>query len=221
MRAGLFGGTFNPIHNGHLMVATQVVRHFALDRLFIIPCREPPHKRPSFLARADDRVRMIDLALPADDRIVLSDIELSRNGPSYTIDTVRQFHTRIVPDAELFLVMGLDAFLELHTWRSYARLIEIVQPLVVFRPEDDGSHPDRAEDRMDAYIRGHLPDGYRFEAQPQRWCHRSLATIHLLRTTPLAISSSLIRRRIRQGGTITGLVPPAVTAYIEQKELYR
>jgi len=221
MRAGLFGGTFNPIHNAHLMVATQVVRHAALDRLFIIPCREPPHKRPAFLAGADDRVRMIELALPADDRIVLSDIELARNGPSYTIDTVRQFRTRIVPDAELFLVMGLDAFLELHTWRSYARLIEIVQPLVVFRPEEDDPHPDHAADRMDAYIRDHLPAGYRFEDRQQRWCHRSLATIHLLRTTPLAISSSLIRRRIRSGGSITDLVPPAVNAYIEQKELYR
>ena len=149
MRAGLFGGTFNPIHNGHLMVARQAVRCLALDRLYIIPCRTPPHKAPDFLAPAAQRVRMIELALPADDRVVLSDIEIRRSGPSYTIDTVVGFSTRIVPAAELFLIMGLDAFLEIHTWRHQRRLLEMIQPVVVVRPADDGGVPERPAARME------------------------------------------------------------------------
>lgn len=221
MRAGLFGGTFNPIHNGHLMVTRTVLRHFDLDRLYIIPCREPPHKTPTFLAPADQRVRMIRLALPADERIILSEIEIRRGGPSYTIDTVAQFSTRITPAAELFLVMGLDAFLEIHTWRRQRRLLESIQPVVVVRPADSGEIPGHVPDRMAAYIETHLPGGYRFDSRRHRWRHDTLSAIHLIETAPMDISSSQIRQRIKAGLAITDLVPPAVNAYIEQKELYR
>lgn len=221
MRAGLFGGTFNPIHNGHLMVARQAVRCLALDRLYIIPCRTPPHKAPDFLAPAAQRVRMIELALPADDRIVLSDIEIRRSGPSYTIDTVVGFSTRIVPAAELFLIMGLDAFLEIHTWRHQRRLLEMIQPVVVVRPADNGGVPERPTARMDRYIRSALSPDYHLDGRRRRWRHPRLAAIHLLETAPLPVSSSQIRQRIRQGDPIGGLVPPPVNAYIAQKELYR
>ena len=133
MRAGLFGGTFNPIHNGHLMAAQRVLDHFSLDRLYLIPCRVPPHKSPAYLAPAAERIRMIRLALPADTRYRLSDVETQRSGPSYTIDTVDCFRTHIVPHAALFLIMGIDAFLEIHTWKSQARLLEQIQPVVVIQ----------------------------------------------------------------------------------------
>jgi len=110
MRAGLFGGTFNPIHKGHLMAAEQVLQRFALDRLYIVPCRVPPHKLPAYLAPAAHRVRMIQLALPSDGRCRLSDVEIQRSGPSYTIDTVAHFAARIIPGASIYLVMGMDAF---------------------------------------------------------------------------------------------------------------
>ena len=225
MRAGLFGGTFNPIHDGHLMLARRAVQSLALERLYLIPCRKPPHKRPDCLAPGPDRLRMIELALPDDHRYRFSDIELQRTGPSYTIDTVVQFRTRILPAAELYLIMGLDAFLELHTWRSCQRLLRLIRPAVVFRPETEGegagAGAGQAAGRMDAYIKARLAGDYRIDDRQQVWRHPKQYSIHLLETAPMAVSSSQIRQRIRQGDPIDDLVPPAVNAYIEQKELYR
>ncbi len=221
MRAGLFGGTFNPIHKGHLMVAERVLQRFSLDRLFIIPCREPPHKLPVYLAPAAQRVRMIQLALPPDHRYRLSDVEIQRSGPSYTIDTIDHFRTWIIPGATLFLVMGTDAFLELHTWKNQARLLETVQPVVVTRGVEDGLPTGSEVSILSTYIRSRLSGEYSYLKNQSCWQHTGGNCIHLLTTTPVNISSSQVRQRIRTGKAIADLVPPAVRAYIEQKELYR
>ena len=221
MRAGIFGGTFNPIHKGHLMVAERALRHFSLDRLYIIPCRVPPHKMPAYLAPAARRFRMIQLALPADHRYRLSDIEIKRDGPSYTIDTVDHIRRRMLPDAVIFLIMGLDAFLEIHTWKCYRRLLETLQPVVVSRRVDDNMPGVDDVSRMDSYIRTRLSPDYHFVEGPSCWQRQRGNGIHLLPTQPLPISSSQIRQRIRSGKTIVDLVPPEVNAYIEQEELYR
>jgi len=221
MRAGVFGGTFNPIHNGHLMVVERAIQRFFLDRLYIVPCRVPPHKFPAFLAPAAERLRMIQLALPADTRYRLSDAEIQRNGPSYTIDTVNHFKTRIIPDATLFLIMGMDAFLEIHTWKSYRRLLDAAQPVVVSRRVEGGMPTSAEVSRMDGYIRRRFSGDYDFVEETFCWQRAGDNYIHLLPTQPIDISSSQIRRRIRAGKEITSLVPPKVNAYIEQKELYR
>jgi nicotinate-nucleotide adenylyltransferase len=221
MRAGVFGGTFNPIHKGHLMVAERVLHHFSLDRLYIIPCRVPPHKFPTFLAPAAERVRMIQLALPADPRYCLSDVEIQRKGRSYTIDTVDHFKARITPGATLFLIMGMDAFLEIHTWKNYRRLLDSVQPVVVSRPMDGGVQVSDDVSRMDGYIRSRLSEDYRYVDEPPCWQRAGEIRVHLLPIQPMAISSSQIRQRVRTGKEIVDLVPPTVNAYIEQKELYR
>ena len=221
MRAGVFGGTFNPIHKGHLMVAERVFQRFSLDRLYIIPCREPPHKFPAFLAPAAERVRMIQLALPTDSRYCLSDVEIQRSGPSYTIDTVDHFKTRITPGATLFLMMGMDAFLEIHTWKSYRRLLETVQVVVVIRWVDGRMPASGDFSRMDGYIRSRLSEDYHHVHEPPCWQRAGENRIHLLPTRPIDISSSQIRQRIRAGKEIVDLVPPKVNAYIEKKELYR
>ncbi|BBO70733.1 putative nicotinate-nucleotide adenylyltransferase [Desulfosarcina alkanivorans] len=221
MRAGLFGGTFNPIHRGHLMAAERVLDHFSLDRLYIIPCRVPPHKFPAYLAPAGERMRMIQLALPADPRYQLSDVEIQRSGPSYTIDTVVHFRTRIIPGAELFLITGMDAFLEIHTWKNQRRLLELIQPVVVSRP---GSGPTPARDdagRLDGYIRSRLSGVYHYCELGTCWREAGGSCIHLLPTAPVDISSSRVRQRIRAGKTIGDLVPDTVNAYIERKGLYR
>ena len=220
MRAGLFGGTFNPIHNGHLMVAREVLSRFALDRLYVIPCWTPPHKHPAYLAPAADRVRMIQLALPDDPRLQLSEIEIQRQGSSYTIDTVHAFARRIIPGAELFLIMGLDAFLDIHTWKASRLLLETIRPVVVTRRMDDEPKSDPAR-QMDRFIRSRLSADYRPAVEQNRWQAPTGQAIYLLETRPVAISSTLVRRRIREGKPITDLVPPAVGDYIEQKELYR
>ncbi len=221
MRAGVFGGTFNPIHKGHLMVAERVLHRFSLDRLYIVPCRVPPHKFPALLAPAAERVRMIQLALPADARYCLSDVEIQRKGRSYTIDTVDHFNTRITPGAVLFLIMGMDAFLEIHTWKSHRRLLETVQPVVVSRWVDGRVNANDDVRLMDGYIRSTLSEDYHFVDAQSCWQRAAENKIHLLPTQPIDISSSQIRQRIRSGKQIVDLVPPTVNAYIQQKELYR
>ncbi len=221
MRAGLFGGTFNPIHMGHLKVADQVLNRFGLDRLFLIPCRFPPHKAPAYLAPATDRMRMLELALPADRRYRLSDVEIKRGGLSYTIDTVTHFSQQLVPGADIYLVMGLDAFLDIHTWKYWQRLLEMVRPVVVTRRIADEAPSATVLRRMNDYIRTRLSDDYRLARDRRCWQRENSGDIHLVENAPVDISSSHIRQLIRTGKSAAGLVPDAVWAYIEQKELYR
>jgi nicotinate-nucleotide adenylyltransferase len=222
VRAGLFGGTFNPIHKGHLMVARRALQHFSLERLYLIPCRVPPHKFPAYLAPAQARVRMIRLALTAEDpRLCLSEVEVQRSGPSYTIDTIEHFSSQILPGADLFLIMGLDAFLEIHTWKRQQRLLKLVRPVVATRSvEAPGQRRDDVH-RMDAYIRSRLSDAYHYDQMKSRWRDADGNCIHLLPMVPVDISSSQVRRRREAGKAVGDLVPAAVNAYIEQKELYR
>jgi nicotinate-nucleotide adenylyltransferase len=221
MRVGLFGGTFNPIHAGHLMAAEAVLQRIALDRLYFIPCRVPPHKLPAYLAPAADRFRMIRLALPPDARYRLSDAEMRRDGPSYTIDTVTHFAARIPAGTPMYLIMGMDAFLDMHTWKNRQGLLERVFPVVVSRrPEDGISTPDDAQ-QMDSYIRAQLPGDYVYDPQQTCWQRVDGNRILLLSTRPVDISSSQVRQRIRDGKAIDDLVPPPVKAYIDNKELYR
>lgn len=221
MRAGLFGGTFNPVHKGHLMVIERTLQRFSLDRLYVIPCRVPPHKSPAYLAPAAHRLHMVQLALSKDKRCHASDVEIQRSGPSYTFDTVNHFNTRIIPSATLFLIMGMDAFLELHTWKNYLRLLEIVQPVVLSRQVADPIESNNDSGLMDAYIRSHLPGAYPFDQGPNCWQQVGGNFIHLLSTAPVDISSSQVRRRVREGKSIAGLVPQSVNGYIVTKDLYR
>lgn len=220
-RTGLFGGTFNPVHQGHLKVAEQALQRCGLDQLYLIPCRVPPHKAPAYLAPAADRMAMIRLALPDDRRYRLSDVEVRRRGPSYTIDTVSHFRRQIVPGADLYLVMGLDAFLDIHTWKQCFQLLTLVQPVVVTRRVSADAMPHTDALRMDHYIRSQLSPQYRWEEDRQRWRRSGAGDIHLLPIAPVEISSSHIRRLIKSGTPAGHLVPQAVWAYIERKELYR
>ena len=220
MRAGVFGGTFNPIHKGHLKVAELALQRFCLDRLYLVPCRVPPHKASESLAPTDHRMRMLRLALPDDGRLHASDVEIRRDGPSYTIDTVMDFKERIVPGADLYLVMGLDAFLDIHTWKHYRRLLKIVQPVVVNRRVADAS-AEAAAARMDDYIRARLSSDYRLSDDRRSWRRSGGRCIHLVQTAPVDISSTQIRELIRNGATAADLVPSPVWGYIEQEELYR
>ena len=134
MRIGLFGGTFNPIHRGHLWAASEVIKRFNLDQFFLIPAALPPHKTPGAVANADDRLEMIHLAIADLSGLTVSDVELNRPGPSYTIDTVRHFKNTLANDSRIYLIMGLDAFLEIDTWKSYTELLEQIAFIVMARP---------------------------------------------------------------------------------------
>ena len=123
MRFGLFGGTYNPVHIGHLRAALEVKEGFSLDEVFLIPAALPPHKMPGEVADADDRLHMLSLALEDAPGLTISDVELKRSGPSYTIDTVQHFKRNAPDQFQIYLIMGMDAFLEIDTWKSYDELL--------------------------------------------------------------------------------------------------
>jgi nicotinate-nucleotide adenylyltransferase len=220
-RIGLFGGTFNPIHCGHLHIVEQVRKHFPLDRVHLIPCKQPPHKDSQDLADARDRYEMIRLALTDWPGLEASDVELTRQGPSYTIDTVRHFQSLAADGRQVYLLVGLDAFLEIDTWREYRQLLQRVPLIVLARPlsasDGEGSQAKLEEE----FIYRRLSNRYRRDASQKAFVHPGLQSIYTLDLNPLDISSTQVRCRVKAGGPIESLVPFRVAGYIKNKGLYR
>ncbi|MEQ1795626.1 MAG: nicotinate-nucleotide adenylyltransferase [Nitrospira sp.] len=219
-RLGLFGGSFNPIHNGHLAIARQAHEMLALDRTLFIPTGDPPHKRDGALAPAQHRYEMVRLAIAGTPAFELSDIEIARQGKSYSIDTVRELQRQYGPSTALFFLIGLDAFLDLPNWREPDALLAACSFVVISRPGQSftalASLPfllDVTAKRLaplDAGIVNRLdlplPSGHR---------------IICLSLPPSPISASDIRQRIQRGAALANLLPPPVESYILHKHLYR
>lgn len=199
LRLGVLGGTFDPIHVGHLVAAEAVRCHFQLDRILFVPAGQPPHKDPSAVTPAEHRYRMTVLATAGNPHFFASRMELDRPGPSYTIDTLRQLGS-LAPKARLFFIAGVDAALALPHWRGGLSLLEAAELIVVTRA---GTSPGSLE----AFLHG-LPAAYR-----QR--------VHPLAIPEIGISSSDLRDRVASGRSIRYLVPPAVEDYIYKHGLYR
>jgi nicotinate-nucleotide adenylyltransferase len=221
MRIGLFGGTFNPIHSGHLKAAKEVGKRFVLNKTAFIPSFLPPHKKPDRVADADDRMEMIRLAVSDDADFSISDVEQQRLGPSYTIDTVCHYRSVLPPGTSIFLVVGLDAFLELDTWKSYPDLFKMIPFIVMAR------HTNRCDDlsfmleTLEPYIKKKISDRYRFSDSQCGYVHPENQPVFLFNFRPLDISSTKIRRLIAGGKSIHHLVPEKVEDYIQTKGLYR
>ena len=155
-KIGIFGGTFNPIHNGHLIVGRDVRRGFSLDIVCLIPAAVPPHKESKDVAKAEYRLAMTRLAVEGDLDFSVSDVELKRSGPSYTIDTIAHFESILPDDSELFFIVGMDAFLDIETWKSYKDLFQEVPFIVMSRP---GSASWRRWKKMEAALRNAVVQG--------------------------------------------------------------
>jgi len=221
MRVGLFGGTFNPIHFGHLRAALEVKEGFGLEQVFLIPAAVPPHKGSAGVAAAEDRLRMIELAVEGDSGLMVSDVEIKRSGPSFTIDTVRYFRQSLAADTDIFLVMGLDAFLEIDTWKSYRDLLALVPVIVLSRPDAADCSGDHDEQIVHSFIQTKLsPDGTVCDG-PAGCKSPGLEPITVFQVTALDISSTRVRERVREGRSIRYLVPTNVRRYITSKGLYR
>lgn len=218
MRIGLFGGTYNPIHLGHLRAATEVREAFGLDRIILIPAAQPPHKEFEALAAADERLAMLALAVADDDGFDISDVELLRSGPSYTIDTLAHFRSRLVPDAELFLIMGLDAFVEIDTWKAYRRLLQGVPLIVISRP--GAAVHGHGWQRVPEVLSSVSDAEYRFSDAGAAYVAPGRPPIHVLDVSSLDISSTRIRALVQSGRSIRYLVPHRVADYIAAKGLY-
>ena len=203
-RLAIFGGTFNPIHRGHVTVIAAAVRELGLDRVLVMPSAMPPHKTTPDLAAGEDRLAMCRLAvndLAAAGMVAVSDLELRRGGPSYTLDTLREVR-RLEPEAELFLIVGADMLRDFHLWRRFAEIAREARLVTLPRPGVElGPLPE---------VRAALGD----EA-----VNKILADVQ---PTPLVdVSSTEIRERLRAGREIDDLVPAAVAAYIREHGLYR
>ncbi len=196
MRIGILGGTFNPPHLGHLVCAQEAYRELALDRVIMIPAAIPPHKPVEQEPGAQHRLELCRFAVADDERFEVSDIELRRDGPSYTVDTLQEL-TSSAPNTEHFLIVGGDIAAGLPRWKEPERVLELATLAIAKRR---GTAQGAVRTALDS-----LPGGERarFFQMPR-----------------IGVSSTMIRRRVRAGQPIRYLVPDRVSEYIKQEGLY-
>jgi nicotinate-nucleotide adenylyltransferase len=198
---GLLGGTFDPIHDGHLAIAAAVRVALDLDEVVFIPAGSPPHKPGQAISPAGDRRAMIELAIRGEPAFRLSTIELDRPGPSYAVDTLAELArpgTDGKPATPLEFILSSEAFAGFPSWREPARILELARLAVVPRAGAGSLDPE--------WLDGHLP-GWR-------------SRVDFVAGPEVFISASTIRDRVRSGRSISGLVPPAVATYIHDHRLY-
>ena len=200
-RIGLLGGTFDPIHLGHLLLAVHSCEELDLDRVIFIPARLPPHKAQPVVG-PDDRLQMVRLAVGTDDRFLVCDCELTRAEPSYTIDTVRQFQQSLGTNTYLSWLIGSDMLVDLPTWHEVNELVDMVDIIVVSRAG---------------------------QPQPNFSSLRPILTIeqinriraHAIEVPLIDISSTMVRERIVQGLSVRYFLPEPVARFISDRHLYR
>ncbi len=204
-RVGILGGTFDPIHYGHLLIADQVREALQLDRILFVPAAVPPHKLDEPVTPALDRAAMVKLAIAGNPSFSMCEIELDRPGPSYTVDTLttlRDEAARQGVEREFHFILSVEALAWLKGWHEPARLLELARLAVVARP----GTPIPIGRRLDAL----LPGGAAV-----------LNRVELIKTMLVAHSSTDVRARVASGRSIRYLVPPGVEAYIRDHRLYR
>ena len=201
MRLGLFGGSFDPVHFGHLLLAESSREQCPLDRVLFLPAAVPPHKQDRQLTPGAARIEMLELALAGHDRFAVDRYELNQGGVSYTVETLRHFRSQD-PDGELLLLLGADMLHDLPTWREAAAVCELATPVVVHRP----GQPEPGF-------------GCLAEIAPAERIERFRR--HQVRMPQIGISSTEIRRRVAAGESIRYQTPRAVQMYIQTHQLYR
>ena len=199
VKIGIMGGTFDPIHIGHLVSAEEARQQFSLDRVIFVPAGQPPHKETARITAAGHRYLMTTLAVMSNPHFFVSRYEVDKDEPSYTIDTVRYFAGREAGGARIFFITGADAVMEIVTWKDYDALLDACTVIAV-------SRPGYALDRL------HEIAGESYVAV--------LRKVHMLEIPALAISSTFIRERAALGKTIRYLTPEPVEQYIKKHHLY-
>jgi nicotinate-nucleotide adenylyltransferase len=212
VRVGILGGTFNPIHLGHLRAAEEIGEDLDLKKIYLIPAGIPPHKTPDPLADFSHRLEMVRLASATSPLLEVWDIEGKRPGLSYSIETLRLFHSTFGPQLELFFIVGIDAFLEIQTWKKYPELFKYASFVVINRAGYDTQGFAGFLDSLQVEFAWN-PEGRCF-------CHPSGTILLQKETTAMDISASRIRQMVAEGKSIRFLVPEAVREYIERFGLY-
>ncbi|HTL61637.1 MAG TPA: nicotinate-nucleotide adenylyltransferase [Nitrospira sp.] len=215
---GLLGGTFNPIHNGHLAIARETRQTLALDRVIFIPSGDPPHKPADGMASAKARYEMVRLAIDGDPSLAISDVEVRRTGKSYTIDTIRLIQKEYGHQTPLYFLIGLDAFLEFPTWRDPETLLTLCSFVVLSRP----GLSFQALSVLPFIPR--LPQASLLDLDTGTRVRLDVAvgsqSLICLRLAPTDVSASDIRARIARGASTANLLPPVVESYILQHHIY-
>ncbi len=202
-KIGIMGGTFNPIHHGHLVTAQEALDQFKLDRVIFIPTGDPPHKIGERLAGAEDRYLMTVIATSYNSDFFVSRIEIDRKGKSYTIDTVRGLGEIYGKDSGLYFVTGADAILEILTWKKASEIVTLCRFIAATRPGHDLSRLEGLKKKL-------------FSSKEE-----ASKKIFIMEIPALAISSTDIRKRLKQGRSIDYLVPEGVSNYILKHGLYK
>jgi nicotinate-nucleotide adenylyltransferase len=211
---GLFGGTFNPVHWGHLKTADEIRRIFDLTRVIFIPTNISPHKESEDVVPAQHRLKMLDLAVEDNPYFFTSDVELKRHERSYSIETLTYFTRTLEKDLDLFFILGMDAFLEINTWKNYQGLFSLCNFIVMTRPgyEVKGIHN---------VIPSQLMNDFTYMPDEKRFVHRSRLSIYFTEVTPIDISSCSIRALMKNNLSINTMLPEKVKYYIEEHRFYR
>jgi nicotinate-nucleotide adenylyltransferase len=212
MRVGLFGGSFNPVHFGHLRAAEEVREALKLDLVYFVPAASPPHKTEGDLAPAEHRLQMVRLATKGNRHFMVSDVEVRRTGRSYTVDTARHFLATLRAPATLFLMMGSDQFAELETWKECDELVKICSLAVHTRLREGEAGPPRIS--LAALQR------FGYSSCDDHYVHSGGQTLSFVDTTIFPISATTIRQKLRTRRSIRYLLPGDVADYIERHALY-
>lgn len=211
-RVGILGGSFDPIHFGHLRSAEEVREALALEHVYFVPANRPPHKPGRTLAPAADRLAMVERAIAGNPGFRASAIELERGETSYSVDTLEAFAAAL-PGAEVHFIVGIDAFREIDTWKDVARLFELASFVVTDRPPNV---IDRSIEQLPVAAR----EAFCYDPATLSYRHRSGTLLQFLPITRIDISATAVRERARLGESIRYLVPPEVERYIRDRQLY-
>ena len=195
-RIGILGGTFNPVHLGHLMIADMASEAFDLNRVIFVPAKEPPHKETDVI-EAKYRLEMVRAAVLDNPNFVVSDVEMRRDGKSYTIDTLRYFHDVYGPDTEFFFIAGTDTIQNLPSWKYIEELLDMCEFIGAIRP---GATDDIVESI--------------------EWFGQRGSRIHILEVPEMKLSATELRHRLRHGLSTRYMLPRSVYQYIKEHKIY-
>ena len=210
-RLGVYGGSFDPIHCGHLEPVDSVRRTLGLDRVLFVPAFAPPHKPSGASASSHHRFAMTALALEPFQDFVLSDFEVARGGTTYTVETLRHLRARL-PRTEIVLMLGSDTLATIHTWRAWREIVEGYRLAVVYREPFDRAHLQRS---LSPELASRLaPEGASLDEAPEG------ATIFWGDNAPVTISSTWIRKAVSAGEPLDGRLPSPVESYLRKQNLY-
>ncbi len=211
---GVLGGTFNPIHFGHLRVAEEVRQEFALEKLFLVPSARPPHKGAAEILAAGERLAMVRKARRGNPFLQVSAFECRSAGTSYSITTIKYFRKRF-PDAEIYFIIGWDAWSEISTWRAFPDFFRLANFVVISRSGFNFEPDDLSSPLFPFALQGE----FCYETKSS-YRHASGFRLHFMAVTRLDISSSMVRQEAAAGHSLRYLVPDRVADYISKNGFY-